>query len=87
MQPTVRRARRTADTRGYAHRERAARWGRPRPEHPPGFIEIAVEIAGCGLKPFRSARVSDRFQFMKASVGAHDSINPSSNPRKPVASG
>jgi hypothetical protein len=30
MQPTVRRARRTADTRGYAHRERAARWGRPR---------------------------------------------------------
>ena len=46
MQPTVRRARRTADTRGYAHRERAARWGRPRPEHPPGF----VEIAGCGLE-------------------------------------
>jgi len=45
MQPTVRRARRTADTRGYAHRERAARWGRPRPEHPPGV----VEIAGCGL--------------------------------------
>src|SRR4029077_7640903 len=44
MQPTVRRARRTADTRGYADRERAARWGRPRPEHPPGF----VEIAGCG---------------------------------------
>jgi hypothetical protein len=25
MQPTVRRARRTADTRGYAHRKRAAR--------------------------------------------------------------
>jgi hypothetical protein len=46
MQPTVRRARRTADTRGYAHRERAARWGRPRPEHPPGF----VEIAGFGLE-------------------------------------
>ena len=46
MQPTVRRARRTADPRGYAHRERAARWGRPRPEHPPGF----VEIAGFGLE-------------------------------------
>jgi len=29
------------------------------------------------LKPFRSARVSDPFQFMKAGVGAHDSINPS----------
>jgi hypothetical protein len=29
------------------------------------------------LKPFRSARVPDRFQFMKAGVGGHGSINPS----------
>lgn len=46
MQPTVRRARRTADTRGYAHRERAARWGRPRPEHPPGFVDCRMWLRG-----------------------------------------
>ena len=38
-----------------------------------GRIDLSPEH----LKPFRSARVSDRFQFMKAGVGAHDSINPS----------
>ncbi len=35
-----------------------------------GRIDLSPEY----LKPFRSARVSDRFQFMKAGLGAHDSI-------------
>src|SRR6516164_9569360 len=38
-----------------------------------GCIHLSPE----NLKPFWSSRVSDRFQFMKAGIGGHDSINPS----------
>ena len=37
-----------------------------------GRIHLSPE----SLKPFWSARVSDRFQFMKAGIGGHDSIDP-----------
>ena len=36
-----------------------------------------IDLSPEHLKPFRPARVSNRFQFVKAHVGAHDSINPS----------
>ena len=37
-----------------------------------GRIHLSPE----NLKRFWSARVSDRFQFMKAGIGGHDSIDP-----------
>src|SRR5271169_1068172 len=37
----------------------------------------SIHLSPKNLKPFRSARVPDRFQFMKAGIGGHDSINPS----------
>jgi hypothetical protein len=36
-----------------------------------------IDLSPEYLKPFRSVRVSDRFQFIKAGIGANDSINPS----------
>ena len=38
-----------------------------------GGIHLSPE----NLKPFRSRRVSDRFQFMKPGIWGHDSIDPS----------
>ncbi len=78
MQPTVRRARRTADTRGYAHRERAARWGRPRPEHPPGF----VEIAGCGKRS--AAPISARRAVMGGRARAERRSRPGASPPRRI---
>ena len=41
------------------------------------FIENGrIDLSPENLKPFGSARVSNRLQFMKAGVGTHDSINP-----------
>jgi hypothetical protein len=37
-----------------------------------GRIHVSPE----NLKPFWSARVSNRFQFMKAGIWGHDSIDP-----------
>src|SRR5215469_2660410 len=36
-----------------------------------------IDLSPEHLKPFRPARVSNRFHFVTANVGAHDSINPS----------
>ena len=86
MQPTVRRARRTADTQRCAHRERAARWGRPRQSTHRDSLKLQ-DVAKRSAAPISARRAVMGGRARAERRSRPGASPPPDRPREPPAAG